>query len=150
MEKPMELIIRKTMNADFEQIFFLFHQLWPNKELNEAAMRKVFERGLESNTDLYTCAEFEGKVIGFCAYGIMNNFWQEGQIAYVYAMIVDDEHRGKGVGSKLLEAAFRSAKEAGCKKIELDSGFHREKAHQFYTEKMGFEKRAFLFSKDLL
>ena len=80
---------------------------------------------------------------------IMNNFWQEVQIAYVYAMIVDEAYRGQGIGSRLLEEAFRYAKKFGCKKIELDSSFQREKAHKFYTEKLGFEKRAFLFSKDL-
>lgn len=38
--------------------------------------------------------------------------------------------------------------EMGCKKIELDSGFPRDKAHKFY-EKIGFEKKAYLFSRDL-
>ena len=33
----------------------------------------------------------------------------------------------------------------GLKRVELDSGFPREKAHAFY-EKLGFEKRAYLFS----
>lgn len=31
------------------------------------------------------------------------------------------------------------------KRVELDSGFQREKAHEFYL-KLGFEKRAYLFS----
>ena len=145
----MNISIRTATVEDFPAVFELFHQLWPNRELNETAMKTVYERGLKSGTDLYLCAEVDGTVIGFCAYAIVNNFWQEGRIAYVYAMIVDEKHRGQGTGSELLQAAFRNAKESGCKKIELDSGFHREKAHQFYTEKMGFEKRAFLFSKNL-
>lgn len=146
----MNVKIREALMKDFPSVFSLFHQLWPGRELNEKAMKTVFERGINSNTDLYICAELDGNLIGFCAYAIMNNFWQEGQIAYVYAMIVDEEQRGKGIGSELLKTAFDYAKKSGCKKIELDSGFPREKAHQFYTEKMGFEKRAFLFSKDLL
>ncbi len=32
----------------------------------------------------------------------------------------------------------------GLKRVELDSGFPREKAHAFY-ERLGFEKRAYLF-----
>ena len=79
----------------------------------------------------------------------MNDFWQKGQIAYVYAMIVDEEHRGKGIGSELLKTAFEYAKKSGCKKIELDLEFPRERVHQFYIEKMGFGKRGFLFSKVL-
>lgn len=90
----------------------------------------------------------DGKVIGFCALAIVNNFWQEGFIAYVYAMIVDESMRGKGTGKVLLEKACEIAKSKGCKKIELDSAFHRQQAHGFY-EGIGFEKRAYLFSRDL-
>lgn len=145
----MSVTIRKALIKDFSGVFLLFHQLWPNKELNETAMKTVFMRGIHPDSDLYLCAELDGNIIGFCAYAIMNNFWQEGRIAYVYAMIIDEAQRGNGIGSELLKTSFDYARKSGCKKIELDSGFPREKAHKFYTEKMGFEKRAFLFSKDL-
>lgn len=108
----------------------------------------VFSRGLQSDSDQYLCAEKDRRVIGFCSFAIVNNFWQEGYIAYVYAMIVDNSFRGQGIGGKLIKNASDSAKMRGCKKIELDSAFPREKAHKFY-ERNGFEKRAYLFSKTL-
>ena len=44
-ENDMELTIRKAMTEDFSRVFALFHQLWPNKELNEneldISIRKV-------------------------------------------------------------------------------------------------------------
>jgi GNAT superfamily N-acetyltransferase len=43
---------------------------------------------------------------------------------------------------------FERAKARGLKRVELDSSFQRERAHVFY-EKLGFEKRAFLFSYTL-
>jgi GNAT superfamily N-acetyltransferase len=144
----MNIIIRDSKNSDFDDVLSLFGQLWPNKDLNPNDLKAVFDRGIQSDTDKYLCAEENGKVIGFCAFAVVNNFWQEGYIAYAYAMIVDDSLRGNGVGSSLLEKAFNIAKLMGCKKFELDSGFPREKAHKFY-EKIGFEKRAYLFSKDL-
>lgn len=144
----MGVLIRDSKIEDFNDVLYLFGQLWPNKELNTNDLKTVFKRGLQSDTDKYICAEENSKVIGFCALAVVNNFWQEGQIAYVYAMIVDDSFRGKGIGTSLLEKAFDIAKSIGCKKIELDSGFPREKAHKFY-EKKGFEKRAYLFSRDL-
>lgn len=142
------MLIRDSKIADFNDVLSLFGQLWPNKELNPNDLKTVFNRGIQSDTDKYICAEENGKVIGFCALAVVNNFWQEGHIAYVYAMIVDDSFRGKGIGTSLLEKAFDIAKLMGCKKIELDSGFPREKAHKLY-EKIGFEKRAYLFSRDL-
>ncbi len=130
---------------DFERIRPLFAQLWPSKEINEHALYKVFARASASDTDVLLCAAAEGGIVGFCAYAVVNNLWQEGQIAYVYAMVVDENCRGQGIGSQLLSEAVCLAKEQGLKRVELDSGFHRERAHEFY-EKFGFEKRAFLFS----
>lgn len=40
------------------------------------------------------------------------------------------------------------AKSHGCKRLELDSAFHRVLAHEFY-ERLGFEKRAYLFSREI-
>ncbi|SMC22199.1 Acetyltransferase (GNAT) family protein [Clostridium acidisoli DSM 12555] len=63
-------------------------------------------------------------------------------------MIVDEKNRGKGIGQGLIDKPCQIAKELGCKRFELDSGFQREGAHKFY-ESIGFEKRAYLFSKIL-
>ncbi|HEX2946380.1 MAG TPA: GNAT family N-acetyltransferase [Clostridia bacterium] len=144
----MSVIIRDTKTEDFNDVMVLFGQLWPNKELHPEDMSVVYKRGIQSETDKYICAEENGKVIGFCALAIVNNFWQEGRIAYCYSMVVDETYRGCGIGKSILEKAFVTAKVLGCKKLELDSGFQREGAHKFY-EKMGFEKRAYLFSKQL-
>lgn len=144
----MNVIIRDSKIEDFNDVFLLFKQLWPNKKLNFNDLMTVFNRGLQSDNDKYICAEIDNKVIGFCAISIINNFWQEGYIAYIYAMIVDESYRRNGIGKDLLEKASSIAKLNNCKKIELDSGFPREKAHVFY-ERIGFEKRAYLFSKDL-
>ncbi len=144
----MSMEIRESKPKDFDDVMALFGQLWPNKELHPNDMLAVYNHGIQSETDKYICAEENGKVIGFCALAIVNNFWQEGQIAYCYAMIVDEAHRGQGIGKSIFDRALETAKASGCKKLELDSGFPREKAHKFY-EKIGFEKRAYLFSKDL-
>ncbi|HPR92972.1 MAG: GNAT family N-acetyltransferase [Bacilli bacterium] len=144
----MNIIIRGSKLEDFTDVMLLFKQLWPGKELNANELMTVFSRGIQADSDEYLCVELNGKVIGFCSFAIVNNFWQEGHIAYVYAMVIDESFRGQGIGTELLKRAFDKAKLRGCKKIELDSGFPREKAHRFY-EKIGFEKRAYLFSKDL-
>jgi GNAT superfamily N-acetyltransferase len=145
----MDVQIQKAIPENFEDIFRLFGQLWPNKELHKEAMLAVYSKGIESSNDHYLCALANGKVIGFCAIAFMNNFWQEGRIAYLYAMIVDESFRSNGIGKSLIEEAYHIARKQGCKKIELDSGFPREKAHTFY-EQQGYAKRAFLFSKDVV
>ncbi len=144
----MGFSVREAVHDDFEHVYPLFEQLWPNKELNKNDLEKVFKRGVDSHNDVLLCALLDGEIIGFCAYAIMNNLWQEGYISYIYAMVVDEKLRGKGFGSKLIAEAINKSRSQGMKRVELDSGFQREKAHKFY-EKLGFEKRAFLFSYTL-
>ena len=144
----MDFTIRKATESDFEKVYPLFEQLWPNREPDKEALKTVFDRGVNSDTDELLCLDYSNELIGFCAYAIVNNLWQAGYISYMYAMVVDEKYRGKGYGTKLIEEAIQDSKNKGLKRLELDSGFHREKAHEFYL-KLGFEKRAFLFSYPL-
>lgn len=144
----MEFLIRNATKEDFISVYPLFEQLWPNKKLNKEELNQVFNRGISSETDELFCAVLDGSVIGFCAYAIINNLWQEGHISYIYAMVIDETQRGKGYGSLLIKEAIDKSKKQGMKRVELDSGFQREKAHEFYI-KLGFEKRAYLFSYPL-
>lgn len=141
----MDISIRKAVCEDFDGVYPLFQQLWQNKVLDKNALQVVFNRGVLSDTDELLCAELSGELIGFCSYAIVNNLWQEGYISYMYAMVVDEKHRGKGIGTRLIKESIADSKNKGLKRLELDSGFHRPQAHEFY-EKLGFEKRAFLFS----
>ena len=144
----MDATIRKATENDFEKVYPLLEQLWPNKELDRAALKIVFNRGVHSNTDELFCLDYSDEVIGFCAYAIVNNLWQAGYISYMYAMVIDEKYRGKGFGTMLIKESLKDSKAKGLKRMELDSAFHREKAHEFYL-KLGFEKRAFLFSYPL-
>ena len=59
-------------------------------------------------------------------------------------VVADSSFRGKGVGCQLLSQLI-IAIEKKCKRVELDTAFHRKEAHRFY-EQHGFENRAYLFS----
>jgi len=144
----MDITIRKATENDFEKVYPLFEQLWPTKVLDKPALKIVFNRGVNSATDELWCLDYSNELIGFCAYAIVNNLWQAGYISYMYAMVVDEKYRGKGFGTMLINESIKDSRDKGLKRLELDSGFHREKAHEFYV-KLGFEKRAFLFSYSL-
>ncbi len=141
----MKVIIREAARDDFYKIFPLLEQLWPNEKLRKDMLEGVFSQAVRSETDVLMCAERDGEIIGFCAYAVMRNLWQPGSIAYIYAMVVDTGSRRNGVGTMLMQAMQGSAKRCGLVRVELDSAFHREQAHRFY-EKLGYDKRAFLFS----
>jgi glucosamine-phosphate N-acetyltransferase len=143
--KP-SIIIRPTKQEDFDDILPLLKQLWPANPLDLKAARDIFTRGLASNERAYLCACHDGRIIGFCTLIVRDCLWLQGDVGYLCDLVVDQEYRGLGVGTALVERAAEIARERGCRRVELDSGFHRTAAHQFY-ERRGFEKRAFLFSR---
>jgi glucosamine-phosphate N-acetyltransferase len=138
--------IRSVTFDDFDSVFELLKQLWSDKKFNKDNTKISFERGLQN--DVYICAEDKGKVVGFCSMSVKNSLWEDGEIAYISEIIVDHYARGTGIGTQLIQSIIELANERGCMRIELDSAFHRNMAHQFY-ESLGFDKRAYLFSLKL-
>ena len=142
------MIYRECTTGDFDQLLPLFGQLWPDQLLDDAIMKKVFEKGICSEHQHYLWVEVDKRIVGFCSLSVKNNLWQQGNLGHIDELIVDESFRRKGIGKELLHRLIRFAEEKGCRRIELDSAFHRTKAHDFYEEN-GFEKRALLFSKKL-
>ena len=140
--------IRACTEEDFGAVLVLLGELWPNRQLDAAALRSVYCRALASQAQFYLCAEGEGEVAGFCSLIVKNNLWQAGYLAHIDELVVAERRRRKGIGRALLGAAVDLAVSKGCARIELDSAFHRDAAHRFY-ESQGFENRAYLFSKSL-
>lgn len=140
--------IRQCQKEDFEHVVQLLRQLWPDSRLDIASLQTVFSRALTSESQVYLCAYDECRVIGFGSLTLKNNLWQQGYLGHVDELVVDGEHRGQGVGKQLLEHLILVARQRGCRRIELDSAFHRKRTHEFY-EKQGFENRAYLLSKGI-
>ena len=144
----MDLEIRFSGPDDFQFIFNLLKQLWPDSNLDYGDLHMVFQKALGSESQRLIVGLIQDQIVGFCSMTLKNNFWQSGNLGFVDELIVDKKFRGQGIGKSLLEKMTSIAKENGCKRIELDSAFHRKEAHVFY-EKNGFESRAYLFSKKL-
>ena len=144
----MDFEIRMCRRRDFQSVLRLLQQLWPGRELDSDALQKVFERGLRSKSQVYLCAENKDAVIGFVSLTVKNNLWQAANLGHIDELVVDEKHRGSGLGTRLLTAIAAQARQRGCVRVELESAFHRKKAHAFY-ERHGFENRGYLFSKPL-
>ena len=140
--------IRECAEEDFDRIVGLLGQLWPDATFQIDDLKEAFIRGIRSKSQRYICAAADSKVVGFCSLTVKNSLWQQGPLGCIDELIVDDEYREKGVGSKLLDRIMEIAKALGCRAVVLDSAFHRKDAHRFY-EQRGFTKTAYLFSKAL-
>jgi GNAT superfamily N-acetyltransferase len=148
-EFPMSTVyISPSRAEELDQILVLLHQLWPDWRADEERVRRAFLKGIRSRAQVYLSARVDGEVIGFASLTIKNSLWLDGCPAHTDEMIVHEDFRGQGVGSLLLEELVKVAKRHSCTCIELDSGFHRTQAHDFYRSR-GFESRGLVFSKGL-
>lgn len=60
--------------------------------------------------------------------------------ADVGGLVVEDSHRGSGVGAELMRGAEDWAKRKGCALMIVRSNVIRERAHQFYL-RLGYQSR---------
>jgi ribosomal protein S18 acetylase RimI-like enzyme len=142
------ILIRDCADADFNQVFVLLEELWPDKALDAEATHLVYDRALACDLQRYLCAVDDANVVGFCSLTIKNNLWQAGYLGHIDELIVSEQMRGRGIGRALLAAVIEIAIKANCSRVELDSALHRSETHDFY-QRQGFENRAYLFSKAL-
>ena len=91
----------------------------------------------DSNQEL-TVAELNGEVVGTFQLTFIPYLTHQGGLrAQVEAVRVSSAHRGKGVGTQLLQHAIEGAKEKGCYVVQLTTDKQRPRAIQFY-ESLGF------------
>jgi glucosamine-phosphate N-acetyltransferase len=138
--------IRNLTLNDIDGLIDLLQQLWPGKIIIKDAVAKVIARGIGNGYQFYTCAVDGEKLVGYCSLTIKNNLWTEGNLGNVDELVVDSEYRNQGIGKLLMANIEALAREWDCSRLELESSFHRVQAHKLYEE-IGFEKRAYLFSK---
>ncbi len=140
---------KKATMEDFDVAFDYIVKLWTYNTYDKEEIRKVYEEVIEDeNAFAFFCMEGD-EYHGFCHGDYFMTFWMSGLTCYVSSIITNEEDRGKGYGVKLMDEAFRLARERGCKAVTLDSGLPRAEAHRFY-EIYGFEKSCYGFEKMVL
>lgn len=89
------------------------------------------------------------EVVGFLSFHAIPLFHATLMLGRVTAMAIDPSHQRKGVGARLIQYAEKFAVSAGCSRMEVTSGDHREgDAHVFY-QRMGYQSDCRRFLKTL-
>ncbi len=84
-------------------------------------------------------AECDGELVGMCQLIVFRHLQHGGGLcAEIESMHVHPDHRGRGIGARLLDAAVGRAAELGCYRVQLTSDRSRVDAHRFYA-RHGFE-----------
>lgn len=132
------MIIRTMADKDLLGVQRLLSQLGYETDLN--VLKDRFEKISQSTeSDAFVC-EDDGKSVGFLhVYGRMA--LEKSAEAVVQSMVTDAQYRRGGIGSKLIMAADRWARERGYQSIVLHTRMDRDDAHGFYMNQ-GFTAQA--------
>lgn len=143
-ESPMENI-RKLQRRDNESLSKLLTQLGEEGEQGDTANVHDFIRKHPSN-EVYVYEE-NGEIIGLLGFRLRQNLEDSSQYGEISIIVIDENHRRKGIGRKLFDFAEDLARKYKCKGTWLVSGLHRSsEAHKFYEE-LGYEATGYRFVK---
>lgn len=136
--------IRKAENKDFKKILSLYKQLNPDVDfdsIDNMTLKSHWEEMKRQESFKIFILEKNKEILSVCTFIILNNISQGLRPnAILESFITDENHRGKGYGSKLLKYLLELAEEIGCHKVMLMVKPENNKAKKFY-EKMGFNSK---------
>jgi GNAT superfamily N-acetyltransferase len=146
--------VRNAHAQDFENCVPLLQQLWPFLKLpgekaeakDAEAFKKIFSQLLNDPNAQVMIAEENGQILAFLDLTFRKTLFNRGWTMIIEDLIVDEAHRRKGIGKRLIELCEDIAQEKGCRAIELSSDLHRKKTHLFW-EALGYEGKAYQFRK---
>ena len=125
--------IRPASAADCSHIVELFDQLGYSVTAAEVASRLPPLLGDDSNAVLVAATD---RPVGLIHVAITRAL-ESDPFAVIQALVVDESHRGRGIGAQLVDAAEEWAHSRGVKRIRVRSNVKRERARVFY-ERRGY------------
>lgn len=88
-----------------------------------------------------------GSPIGCCAWAVVPTL-QHGLVGRVTLLLVDRDHRRRGIGTALLDAAETAMAKAGCGSIEVMSDIMINNSHNFFRA-LKFEQKSYRFLRSV-
>lgn len=145
MQRVGESLIRAARASDAAALSRLIAQLD-----YQADEREVGERlaAMEAEGRVVLLAEQDGEVIGCLSTSVMRVLHRPAPVGRISMMVVDEGHRGRGIGAALVRAAEAALAGQGCYMVEVTSHMRRTQAHRFY-EKLGYAKTSVRLAREL-
>ncbi|MEE8570998.1 MAG: GNAT family N-acetyltransferase [Candidatus Bathyarchaeia archaeon] len=131
----MTIQIRPVVKGDIDSILLLLQQLWPKKKIHLHQIQSLIQQQLLSRNHHLVVAEQQNRVVGFGSLSRKINLWTEGMLGHIDELVVDDQEPQRGIGTIILNYIIEMGLQLGCRRIELDSAYHRKQAHQFINVK---------------
>jgi ribosomal protein S18 acetylase RimI-like enzyme len=141
----VDLTIRDARADDGPAIASLLGQL--GHETEPRAVPPRLER-LVIVGDRVVVAVIDNEVVGLAQLHASPTIEHERPAAKISALVVDESHRGEGIGRALVEAMEAEARARRCVLLFLTTAARREDAQAFYR-RVGLEETGTRFTKTL-
>ena len=115
------MIIRNANPEDLKELINVLHQLSPSEETDLEKLKPILDK-ITQDENHYLCVyEEDGKIIGSGLLLIQMNLSHSGQpYGHIENIVVDINHRKKGIGKAIVTHLIEKAKEKHCYKVILD------------------------------
>ena len=140
------MTVRDASAADAAALARLLGQLGYPTEQGAVAAR--LER-LGIVGDHVVVAEVDEEVVGLGHLQVTPTIEYDRPAAKIGALVVDESHRGEGLGRALVDALEQEARARGCVVLFLTTSARRTDAHEFYR-RVGLEETGKRFTKSLV
>lgn len=143
--------VRPVTDMDFKAVCGLLAELGRPAVTGatDDACRTGFTADLEDDgADHLIAVDDRGAPVGFLSLHYRRRLNHATPEAWVPDLIVNERARGTGVGRALLAEAERRARERGCHRLALESGYSRQRAHGVYLA-AGMTDGGKFFTKEL-
>ena len=130
----MEIIIREITSNDAEEVNMLSRQLGYPLTV-EQTIQNI--NAIKNSKDhIAFAAVNDNKIVGWigATHSIMLEMMP---CCEIHGLVIDENHRGKGIGKLLIEKVKQWAREKGDNKLSLRCNVKRLATHEFYKH-LGF------------
>jgi GNAT superfamily N-acetyltransferase len=134
----MEAIIRRAKASDIRHLVDLLRDLFSieaDYEFNAGLQERGLFMMLQSpETRCIMVAEVNQQVVGMCTAQLVVSTVKGGFSGLIEDMVIRHEYRGKGLGSRLLDAVEKWCFSSGARRIQLLADKNNKKALRFYSK----------------
>ena len=145
----MTIAIRKATTQDDAALAHILHELeffsQVNSETPQSTQARIarylrfYDR--DDCHSLYVAVGATGEIVGYGAVHWLTYLFLAGPEGYVSELFVCAAERGKGMGSRLLEAIKEEALARGCSRLTLINLRHRESYERGFYARRGWQER---------
>jgi len=147
-----DITIEKVMNSNFNDFIYLVERLAEYERLqppDEDARERLRRHGLSENPryEAYM-ARVDGQYVAYVIYFFNYSSFLAMPTLYLEDIFVLEEHRRKGIGSRLFKFCAEQALDAGCGRIEFCVLTWNTPAQGFYEKNMAEKLNWYFYRLD--